>query len=226
MRLKVIRVLAVAAMVIACFPSGSAQQIRRTLAVSLAEPLTLRVEIEQGDLQIAYARDGEVTVSVIAPGNSGVPAERESLAQQIRVEKTNNQIEIRDGDNHSATRLIYRIDVPYRTEVTASLEYGKATISGIMGPVKAEVNVGDIDISRVSLGVTGQARLGNLRFEVVGGKVEARTLQGNVVCQRAPQGINAETQYGDITLAEFGASLAVVKTGGGRIDAAGVRIGL
>ena len=224
MRLKLIRSMVVMAVVAAYLQQGSAQQIRRTFVVSLAEPVTLHVELEQGDLQIGYARDGEVTITVVATGNLDAIPEAASLADQFRVETVNNHVEVRNGPGSSpAIRLTYRIDVPYRTEVAALLQYGKAKISGIMGPVNVEVGIGDIQVARISLESTAHTRMGDLSFDVVGGKIEARTKQGNIACQRAPQGINAETGYGDISLAVVGASAAIVNTGGGRIDAVGVR---
>jgi hypothetical protein len=223
MRLMQIRFIVVIAVVAACLQQASAQRIQRTFPVSMAEPVTLHVELEQGDLQIGYARDGEVAISVVASGNSeanpGTP-----LVEQFRVVSTNNHIEVRNRSDFSpGVRLTYHIDVPYRTEVDASLEYGKAKISGILGPVNVRVGFGDIEASRISLGTTAHTRTGELNFDLVGGRIEAQTEHGNVVCQRASQGISAETGDGDIFLAVVGASDAIVKTGGGRIDAVGIR---
>jgi len=224
MRLKLIRSMVVIGVVAGCLQQGSAQQIRRTFAVSLVEPVTLHVELEQGDLQIGYARDGEVRVTAVATGNSDTIPQAASLADQYRVETTNNHVEVRNGSGLSPKlRLIYHIDVPYRTEITASLEYGNAKISGMMGPVNVQVDVGDIQVSHIALGTKGRTRMGNLSFDVVGGRIEAQTEQGNITCERASEGISAETQYGDISLAVVGPSAATVKTGGGRIDAMGVR---
>src|SRR5215813_8110059 len=106
----------------ACLQPGSAQQIRRTFAVSPAEPVALQVELEQGDLQIGYARDGEVAITMVAAG-SDQTREAASLAEQFRVNTDHNHIEVRDGPRYSpGERLTYRIEVPYRTEVAASLE--------------------------------------------------------------------------------------------------------
>jgi hypothetical protein len=224
MTLKLIRSVAVIAFVAAYLQQASAQQIRRTIVVSPAGPVTLHVELEQGDLQIGYARDGEVAITVAASESSDASPQTASLAEQLRVDTANNHVEIRNGPGTSpASRLTYHIDVPYRTEVTASLEYGNARISGMMGPVNVQVGVGDVRVSHVALGTKAHTRMGDLTFDVVGGKIEAQTEQGNIECQRASQGISAETGYGDISLAVVGASAAIVRTGGGRIDAIGVR---
>jgi DUF4097 and DUF4098 domain-containing protein YvlB len=226
MRRKLIRSMAVIAVVASCFQPGFAQQIRRTFAVSPAETVSLQVELEQGDLRIGYARNGEVTITAFATGTDAIP-EATSLADQFRVETTNNHVEVSNGPGSSLNlRLIYSIDVPYRTEITASLEYGKAKISGIMGPVNVQVGVGDVQVSHVGLDTKARTRMGDLSFDSVGGRIEAQTEQGNIVCERAFQGISAETGYGDISLAVVGTSAATVKTGGGHIDAVGVRGGL
>ena len=57
----------------------------------------------------------------------------------------------------------------------------------------------------------------------MGGRIEAHTGQGNIICLRAPRGIKAETQDGDISLSVVGASTAIVKSGSGRIDVGGAR---
>jgi hypothetical protein len=41
-------------------------EFHRMFAVPLAEPLSLQVDLREGDLRIAYARDGEVSISVAA----------------------------------------------------------------------------------------------------------------------------------------------------------------
>jgi len=144
------------------------------------------------------------------------------------IAQSEDRVEVREqpGADRRNLRLTYAIDVPYRSEVHASLRHGKQTITGIMGPVNAEVGDGDVDLSYVSLGVSAHARTGNLSREVVGGRIEAHTGLGNITCLRAPRGIDAETQDGDISLAVVGTSNAVVKDGNGRMDVGGAQSGL
>jgi len=198
-------------------------EFHHTFAVSLAKPLSLQVDLREGDLRIAYARDGEASISVAVQNASGI--DLTSLATRLVLTQTGNRLEVRErpGTSSPTLKLTYTIDVPYRTEVHASLQRGRQTITGIMGPVSAEVGDGDIELSYISLGAAADARTGNLSFEVVGGRIEARTGQGKIACQRAPQGISAETQDGDISLSIVGASTAIVKSGSGRIDVGGAR---
>ena len=203
--------------------SQASREFHRTLRVSLAEAVSLQVDLVEGDLRIAYSHDGEVSVSVTAQNVAII--DPESLSTRLVIAQTGNRIEVseRPGSESPNLKLAYTIDVPYRTEVHASVQRGKQTVTGIMGPVMADVGVGDIKASYISLGVAAEARTGNLSFEVVGGRIEARTDQGKIACQRAPQGIRAETQDGDISLSVVGASTAIVKSGGGRIDVGGAR---
>ena len=198
------------------------REFHRTFAVSLAEPVILQVDLLGGDLRIAYAHDGEVSISISAQNASST--DLESLSTRLVMAQSGNQLDVweRPGPGHNP-KLTYSIDVPYRTEVHTSLRRGKQTITGLMGPVTGEIGVGDIEASYISLGVTTRARTGNLIFEMVGGSIEARTDHGKIACQRAPQGISAETGDGDISLAAVGASAVVVKSGKGRIDVRGAR---
>jgi hypothetical protein len=206
--------------------TGAAQVwhgFHRTFAVSLTQPVSLDVVLVDGDLRIAYARDGVVDVSLAA--QNATTLDPQSLSSRLVVAQSGNRLELREqtlpGDQE--LKLTYTIDVPYRTAVHTSIRRGRQKITGILGPVNTDVGQGDAEISYVSLGVAAHAQTGNLSFEVVGGKIEARTGQGQIKCQRAPRGITAETEDGDIFLAVVGPSTAIVKNGYGRIDADGVR---
>ena len=227
--LKLIRPIALVLLLASTVGVGAGQMSRefhRTLGVPLAEAVSLRVDLLDGDLRIAYARDGEVSISVTAQG--AFSSDPESLSTRLVIVESGDRVEVREqpGADSRNLRLTYAIDVPYRTEVHASLRHGKQTITGIMGPVNAEVGDGDVDLSYVSLGVSAHARTGNLSREVVGGRIEAHTGQGNITCLRASRGIDSETQDGDISLAVVGTSNAVVKHGSGRIDVRGAQGGL
>ena len=44
----------------------SSDELHRTLAVSLALPVTLDVELSKGELQILYSREGQLSIEAIA----------------------------------------------------------------------------------------------------------------------------------------------------------------
>jgi DUF4097 and DUF4098 domain-containing protein YvlB len=145
----------------------------------------------------------------------------------LTIEQEGNHLTIRHvpspAYSEDGIRVLYRIDVPYRTQVTTRVNRGKQNISGILGPVKAVAGNGDIKAWYISKGVQAEVDHGNLDLQVIGEHVEAKTGNGNISCGRVAQGVSAETGAGDITLMVVGPSTATVKKGSGRIDVGGAR---
>lgn len=205
----------------------SACEFHRTLSVTASDPVTLDVQLTDGELQIACGRNEQVSIAAFAHVPVGVKAGTEFLATALAVEQDGNHVRIRHlsniGPEKRRTRIVCRIDLPYLTEVHSVVENGKQTITGIMGPVDARTKNGDIKVSYVSKGVLAEAGSGNLDLQVIGEHIEARTGNGNISCVRVAQGASAETEDGDIVLKVVGPSNATVKTGTGRIDVGGAR---
>jgi len=103
------------------------------------------------------------------------------------------------------------------------VDNGNQTITGIMGPVKAETARGDIKVSYVSKSVAAVTGTGNLDLRVISGRIAARTVNGNISCIRAVQGATAEAENGNIVLMVVGPSEANVTRGVGTIDVGGAR---
>jgi len=205
----------------------SACEFHRTLSVTAIDPVTLDVQLTDGELQIAYGRNEQVSIAAFAQVPVGAKADKEFLATALAVEQDGNHLRIRYqssvGPGQGKIKIVCRIDVPYLTEVRSTVDNGKQTITGIMGPVKARIKNGDINVSYISRGVLAEAGSGNLDLEVIGERIEARTGSGNISCIRAVQGASVETEDGDIVLMVVGPSQANVKRGTGRIDVAGAR---
>jgi hypothetical protein len=223
------RFLVFAACVVCHVLSAFAQfvvEFHRTLPVTVAEAVSLEIVIAKGDLQVAYAREGQVSITAIAQASNGGNLPEDFLTTRLSVERIGNRVEIReqahDEESHSGVEVAYRIDVPYRTEVHSVLSQGKETVIGVMGPVRARTNKGDIKVSYISKGAVVEAGAGNLDLQVIGERVEAKTGRGDISCLRVAQGLSAETGEGDISLKAVGPSHAIVKRGPGRIDAGGV----
>jgi hypothetical protein len=188
--------------------------------------VTLDIEVAKGEVQILYSRDGQVSIAGFAQASSG-GLDNKFFSAVLTIEQSGNHLKIRHVSNpaypEEGINVLYRIDVPYRTEVNSKVNNGRQTLSGIMGPVTAATRKGDIKASYISKGLQAEAETGNLDLDVIGEHVEAKTGNGNISCTRLAQGITAETEDGDITLAVVGPSAAIVKSGTGRIDAGGVR---
>jgi DUF4097 and DUF4098 domain-containing protein YvlB len=199
----------------------------QTLTVRPSEPVVLSVGLARGSLQVLYGRDGQVSITAYGMASDGGKLDASYLTSMVAVEQNGNRIQVRDvpkPDGMGARNTVhYRIDVPYRTEVTSKVDRGSQTFRGIMGPVKAESGNGDITASYLSKGLQAQAENGNLEMEVIGERVTAKTRNGNISCVRLPQGVSAETGDGDITLTVVGASTAAITSGVGRIEVTGAR---
>jgi hypothetical protein len=186
----------------------------------------LEVEVASGDIQIVYSRDAEVSIRGSARSSASGLELGHFFEAVLSVEQHGNRLTIRHADKvhpDQSIDVLYRIDVPYRTEVTAKVNHGRQTFTGIMGPVSATGGKGDIKASYISSGVQVQVETGNLDFKVIGEHVEAVTRKGNISGERVAQGITAETGEGDITLMVVGPSTATVRNGNGRIDVGGAR---
>ncbi len=207
-------------------PAQSTRDFRQIFAVSRTAPVVLAIDLAAGELHVAYSRDGEVSITSIANMPSASSLEEDALAKHLKVTQSGNHIEIVQNDSilrRDGIKMLYRIDVPYWTEVRSILQNGKQVITGIMGPVSARIVNGNIVASYISKGVDAQAGAGDIDLQVIGDRIEAKTGRGNIACSRAAQGISAESGDGDISLTVVGSAEAIIKSGTGRIDATGVR---
>jgi len=202
-------------------------EFHRTLTVSSTQPVMLDVEVSDGDLQIFYGRDGQVSISAVARTSNGTRLDDTFFSRTLAVDQRENHLSVLNTPNaaypEAGITVLYRIDVPYRTELTSRLTHGRQSISGIMGPVKAAVGSGDIKADYIAKGVHAEVENGNLDIQVIGERVEAKARSGSISCTRVLQGVSAETEDGDITLMVVGPSRALVKKGHGRIDVGGAR---
>src|SRR5207237_1154226 len=100
----------------------------RILTVNPSEPVILSVELERGDLQISYSRDGQVSITAFGAASGGVKLDAGYFASIVRLEQSENRIQLRDvltAEQVQARNTIhYRIDVPYRTEVKSRVNRG------------------------------------------------------------------------------------------------------
>ncbi|HET6180055.1 MAG TPA: DUF4097 family beta strand repeat-containing protein [Candidatus Sulfotelmatobacter sp.] len=227
-RLAEIAVVAIAFLAYAQFSvAQAASEFHRTLAVASSETVTLEVELLSGDLQVSYGRDGEVSITAFAKSSASTDLGGNFFASVLAVEQEGNHVSLRPVPHADfsgkGVSVSYRIDVPYRTELTSTLLRGKQNIGGILGPVKAVTDKGDITAAYISKGLHVQVDNGDLNIQVVGEHVDAKTGSGNISCSRLPQGVSAETGDGDITLVVVGPSTANVKKGSGRIEVGGAR---
>jgi len=204
----------------------SGYDFHQTLAVAPAQAVALDVTLANGDLEVLYSKDGEVSVTATGHDANGTRLNEAFLKASLFLEQNGNHITLRQTSSaaylQDRLHIRYRMDVPYRTEVISHVDRGTQTLSGIMGPVRATGGKCDVKASYLSKDVRIEVESGNLDLEVIGESVAARTGRGNISGTRLAQGVNAESGDGDITLIVVGPSTATVKNGTGRIDATAI----
>jgi len=204
----------------------SRREFHRVFEVSLADSVILDVQLSRGSLEIAYGREGQVSITASTNNESSKALSEDPFTNHLIVSVNGNHLEIRDVPDVPADpdyNFAYRIDVPHRTEVRSFVQRGSETINGVAGPVEARTEDGGIKISYVSQTVRARTEAGNIDVQVVGGPVEAKAKRGNISCVRCLQGVDVETEDGDISLAVIGPSRANVRRGTGGIKVGGIR---
>ena len=188
---------------------GESSLFRRTLTVTLKDPVILDIAIAKGDLTIAYSREGQVSIYAFGRDVNGNYTPRNLIETLLSIEQKENHIAIRDSaivSNPEAVGVSYRIDVPLHTELHSSIAgSGKQIIVGITGPADVASGSGDIEATWVRFGL-----------------FKAATGRGKITCTRVSQ-LDVETKNGNITLMEDGPSTATVRQGTGMIEIGGAR---
>lgn len=225
-----LRCLMVGVFLFTLLPLSQAQsfsEFHKVVFVTNAEPVKLAVDISRGDVEIVYSRDEQVSVSAVAQASGTMAVDENYFRVALRVDQTGNRVTVQHLPNFvyqdENFKLRFRIDVPYRTEVTSAVTEGKQIVRGVTGPVYIKGGRGDVSVSYVSGSVRVEAERANVDFEMVGERVDAHTGSGNISGERLPKGIHAETGDGDIKLTVVGDSEAIVKTGSGRIEVGAAR---
>ena len=153
-------IAAIASLVWVQLSFAQTPEFHQTLAVTPAEMVTLDVELNRGELQVSYGRDGEVSITAFAKPSEYGGSAGSSSSVTLDIEQSGNHIKIRPSSNtDSEGRLpaLYRIDVPYRTKLISELNIGKQSITGILGPVEVATNKGDIKAAYISNGLEARS---------------------------------------------------------------------
>ena len=167
----------------------SSAEFHRTLTVTSAETVTLDVAIADGELQVSYGHDGEVSIAVLAKSAAHVGIDDSFFPALLSIERRGNHITIHTSEppaHQERISVLYRIDGPYRTKLTSEINSGKQVVTGILGPVDAVTNKGDIDAAYLSNELKARVGTGNLDLQVIGGHVEAAAGSGNISGTRPP----------------------------------------
>ena len=115
----------------------------RTLTVTSTETVTLDVDVAVGELQVFTAETEKYRSPHLSEAQNQLASPTVSFLRVLSIEQSGNHIKIRasaPAAPEERISVLYRIDVPYRTELTSKIDSGKQVITGILGPVNAVTN--------------------------------------------------------------------------------------
>ena len=184
-------------------------EFKRILMLSPTDHITLDVAVLRGDVTISYSRSGEISVFAAARAIDATNLPTDFFDSFLTVERDGSHVKVRTAASavyaSKAIKISYVINVPRWIEVNSTVQDGKQSVSGVMGPVKLIGGNGDIAVSYVTTSLAAKTDSGNIKVVRVGAAAEVETGSGN------------------INLKDIGpASVAIVRKGTGRIEMDGV----
>jgi DUF4097 and DUF4098 domain-containing protein YvlB len=187
---------------------------------------TLEVTLSGGDIEVATAKKGQVTV--ISEGED----EDES---GVTITQVGTTIRVSDGSGNGDD-LFLRITVPPQFNLNLSTANGDITVKGDMtGKISCQTSAGNIltgDITGVTVlrtsggdvttgRVEGNATLttsgGEIQVSSSSGELDLRSSGGDLRVGNVGKAVHAKTAGGDIIIGDVGGE-AIVSTAGGNIS--------
>jgi len=181
---------------------------------TVSGPVRLEISNASGDVQITGSADGKVHVhgTVRSAGLHFGDAQKavNDAAAHPPVELRADTVRIgRDVARLHNVSVLYTIEVPRDTEVTASVASGSPTVSNVIGPVKLDTASGSIHVDKVQKSVQANTASGSIEISNIEDDVRATTASGNVTIANTRGDVRATTLSGKIS----------IENPGGRVEA-------
>jgi len=176
----------------------------RTEEFTTPAPITLRVNLQAGDVEVRAEPTGTTTVEL--------RADSDTLLDRTRVELHGDEliVETRDGLRgglRKSAKLQVTVVLPEESPVTASLASADLACHGRLGGLTATTASGDVQAGDVTGDVSVQSASGDVAVGHVGGAASLRSMSGDVALRGAEGDIDAHTASGDIAIGAAGGSL-------------------
>ena len=180
---------------------------------------TLKVDVSDGDVELATWDKNEVKVVVKRNGTEG-----DFENQRLSFENTKNSVTIKlentkklfnFGKNAS---IIFYISVPKQFYPDIKTSGGDITINGIFSDSKLVTSGGDICIFKSTGNQDVKTSGGDIKISSNKGNINAVTSGGDVVFKEINGDVNITTSGGDIVMIEMKGSI-IASTSGGDIKA-------
>jgi DUF4097 and DUF4098 domain-containing protein YvlB len=180
---------------------------------TVSRPAVLSVENAAGDVTVTGGEGDEIVVAVhkTAWGPTQAEAEAALAALKVTITQNGNAVTVRveqpekiviAGSSRSDT-VDFTITVPSETAVSASTNFGDATLSGTTGKADLKTSFGAVNAQDVKGSVTAESSSGAIEAKRVG--AEGQTLK-------------LETSFGKIVLEDAVAAEASLNSDSGEIE--------
>ncbi len=186
----------------------------RTFEWSLPVTGHVRLEVrsEAGDVTVREGPDGVVRVrgrvSVWGPLDQAW-AVLDEIERRPPVKQTDGAIRIGDlepwlNGGDCSVSADYRVETPPDTELRVVTESGDVEITGLRGPVLAELTSGDIGVSRIEGDLQVDVDSGDVAGEGLHGKATFDIASGDLALRDATGAVRPFVDSGDVTLSDLG----------------------
>ncbi|HMI51602.1 MAG TPA: DUF4097 family beta strand repeat-containing protein [Candidatus Saccharimonadales bacterium] len=184
-----------------------AKEFDRDFTVS--GPVRLEISNASGDVQITGSADGKVHVhgTVRSAGMHFGDAQKAvtEAAAHPPVELKADTVRIgKDVVRLHNVSVVYKIEVPRNTEVTASVASGSPTVSDVIGPVRIDTASGSIHVDKVQKSVQASTASGSVEVSNTDDDVRATTASGNITTANTRGDVRATTLSGKISVGNPG----------------------
>jgi DUF4097 and DUF4098 domain-containing protein YvlB len=177
-------------------------------------PIRLELANASGDVDITGSADGKVHVhGDVRASGFGSESSQQRLDETVSnppVEQRGDTIRIgKEMSRLHNVSIVYTIQVPHDTEVSATVASGAQTIRGVRGPVKVQAASGSIRVEKIERDVQLSTASGSISATDIGSEVRVKSATGSVTVTNT---------RGDVIVDALSGTIHISRPGG-RIEA-------
>jgi hypothetical protein len=150
-----------AALLAACGVAMAAEPSSNPTSISFAAGGTIRMKLDQGDMEVVGVADDKITVSWRAK------SPRDERAVQVKLQSS-GPTEASLSVEGPGDRVHYRIEVPRQSNVSIEMNAGELVVQGVIGSLGVEMMAGEMELR-----VADSSRYRNVRAAVLAGEITA-----------------------------------------------------
>jgi hypothetical protein len=161
-RTRWIMLLWLAALLAASGAAMAAEPSSNPTSISFAAGGTIRMKLDQGDMEVVGVADDKIKVSWRAK------SPRDERAVRVKLQSS-GPTEASLSVEGPGDRVHYRIEVPRQSNVSIEMNAGELVVEGVIGSLGVEMMAGEMELR-----VADSSRYRNVRAAVLAGEITAR----------------------------------------------------